>query len=194
MLLLGHVGLTLGLARVLSHDIDVRWIAVVSILPDLIDKPLRYWLAPAFTQGNTRTVGHSLTMLVLCLVGVYLGRRHIRAAWVVALLLPVHIILDGMWWFPELRVSLLWPWAGHAFPPLEEVGMQGLLAHIQRNLSNPLNLIGEVAGFLLLRHVGRRHGITSLAAWVQVWRTGRLRPDYKPPPSGSSSVGSGVPV
>src|SRR6266516_341238 len=55
-------------ARALSREIDARWVAVASLLPDLIDKPLRYMLAPGFTQGNTRTVGHSLTVLLVVMV------------------------------------------------------------------------------------------------------------------------------
>lgn len=155
MLLLGHLGLTIGLARVLSRDVDVRWVAVVSLLPDLCDKPLRYWIAPAFTQGNTRTVGHSLTMILVCLLVVYLGRRVIRAPWVMALLVWMHAILDGMW-RPALHVSLLWPWAGHDFPPLDEVGLRGLLDHLKRNLSDPVNLVGEVVGGLILLRLWRR--------------------------------------
>jgi hypothetical protein len=41
MLLFGHIGLTIGLARTLSREVDVRWVAVAAILPDIIDKPLR---------------------------------------------------------------------------------------------------------------------------------------------------------
>lgn len=159
MLLLGHLGLTIGLARALSRDVDVRWVAVVSLLPDLLDKPLRYWIAPAFTQGNTRTVGHSLTMILLCLLGVYLGRRVIRAPWVMALVVPMHALLDGMW-SPATRVSLLWPWAGHDFPPLDEVGLQGLWEHLMRNLSKPVTLVGEVVGGLILLSVWRQAGRT----------------------------------
>ena len=67
MLWLGHIGLTIGLARALSREVDARWVAVAAVLPDMIDKPLRYVLAPAFTQGNTRTVGHSLSMILMCM-------------------------------------------------------------------------------------------------------------------------------
>ena len=67
MLIFGHLGLTLGVARALSREVDVRWVAVAALLPDLLDKPLRV-LAPFFTQGNTRTVGHSLTVMLLGMV------------------------------------------------------------------------------------------------------------------------------
>ena len=73
MLLFGHIGLTLGVARALSREIDARWVAVASLLPDLIDKPLRYVLAPVFTHGNTRTVGHSLTIGAARSWGLYIS-------------------------------------------------------------------------------------------------------------------------
>jgi membrane-bound metal-dependent hydrolase YbcI (DUF457 family) len=79
MLLLGHVGLTIGLARALSREVDVRWVAVASVLPDIIDKPLRYFIAPVFTQSNTRTVGHSF-IVILSAWWWALLRRTIRGA------------------------------------------------------------------------------------------------------------------
>src|SRR5262249_40126593 len=148
MLLFGHVGLTIGLARLLSREVDVRWVAVASLLPDVIDKPLRYIVAPAFTQGNTRTVGHSLTVMLVVMV-VLLLQRTIRGVGVVALLLPLHLLLDGMW-VPEMRVSVLWPWAGNGFSPLHEVGLPGLWNHLLHDLSDPVNLAGELGGVLVM--------------------------------------------
>src|SRR5262245_9824471 len=139
MLLFGHVGLTIGLARALSREVDIRWVAVASMLPDIVDKPLRYVIAPAFTQGNTRTVGHSLTVLCVSMLVVLLLRRTIRGAGVVALVLPVHLFLDSMW-LPDTRVSLLWPWAGNEFPPVYEEGLPGLWDHLLGGLGSPVNL------------------------------------------------------
>jgi membrane-bound metal-dependent hydrolase YbcI (DUF457 family) len=164
MLLFGHIGLTLGVARALSREVDARWVAVASLLPDLIDKPLRYVLAPVFTQGNTRTVGHSLTVLLVGMVLVAFPLRHtIRGARVVALVLPVHLLLDGMW-MPDMRVSLLWPWAGSAFPPLDEVGVPGLWAHLVRDLSDPVNLAGELGGLLVLASLWHTGAFVPLPA------------------------------
>src|SRR5262245_43423927 len=111
MLLFGHVGLTIGLARALSREVDARWVAIASMLPDIIDKPLRYFIVPAFTQSNTRTVEHSLTVIVVGMMAMLLLRRTIRKTWVVALVLPVHLLLDGIW-TSGMRISLLWPWTG----------------------------------------------------------------------------------
>jgi hypothetical protein len=175
MLVFGHVGLTMGLARALSREVDIRWVAVASMLPDIIDKPLRYFIAPAFTQSNTRTVGHSLTMIVVGMVVTLLLRRSIRGAGVIALVLPLHLLLDGMW-APDLRVSLLWPWAGHAFPPLDEVGMAGLWNHLVRGLSDLVNLAGELGGMLVLGYLWYWCGLSSPARRAQVWQNGVLAP------------------
>jgi hypothetical protein len=175
MLLFGHVGLTIGLARTLSREVDVRWVAVAAMLPDIIDKPLRYFIAPAFTQNNTRTVGHSLTVLLIGIVVVFLLRRTIRGPGVVTLMLPMHLLLDGMW-ASDQRVSLLWPWAGNAFPPLYEEGMSGLWNHLMRNLSNPANLAGELGGMLVLGYLWRWCGLSSPARRARMWKTGMLMP------------------
>ena len=175
MLVFGHIGLTLGVARALSREIDARWVAVASLLPDLIDKPLRV-LAPVFTQGNTRTVGHSLTVMLVCMALVAFPlRRTIRGARVVALVLPVHLLLDGMW-VSDMRVSLLWPWAGSAFPPLHEVGVPGLWAHLGRDLSDPMNLAGELGGLLVLGFLWRWCGLADAARRARLWHTGAFVP------------------
>jgi LexA-binding, inner membrane-associated putative hydrolase len=175
MLLFGHVGLTIGLARALCREVDVRWVAVASMLPDIIDKPLRYFITPVFTHSNTRTVGHSLTVIVVGMVVVLLLRRPIRGAGIVALVLPVHLLLDSMW-ASDMRISLLWPWAGNGFPPLHEVGMTGFWHHLVGNLSDPVNLTGELGGLLVLGYLWRWCGLTSAARRAQVWQTGRLVP------------------
>lgn len=175
MLVLGHVGLTVGLARALSREVDVRWVAIASMLPDIIDKPLRYIIAPAFTQGNTRTVGHSLTVICVSMLVVLFLRRTIRGAGVVALMLPMHLFLDGMW-LPGTRVSFLWPWAGHEFPPVYEEGLSGLWDHLMGDLDSAVNLGGELGGLLVLGYWWRKCGLSSAAQRVQVWKTGLLAP------------------
>ena len=175
MLLFGHVGLTIGLARALSREVDVRWVAVASMLPDVIDKPLRYLMAPAFTQSNTRTVGHSLTVILVSMLVVLLLRRTIRGVGAVAMVLPLHLLLDGMW-VPDMRVSLLWPWAGNGFPPLNEVGMSGLWNHLVHDLCDTGNLAGELGGVLVLGHLWRWCDLSSAARRAHVWKTGVLTP------------------
>ena len=175
MLWLGHIGLTVGLARALSREVDARWVAVAAVLPDVIDKPLRYVIAPAFTQGNTRTVGHSLTAILVCMVVVLCLLHAIRGAGVIALVLPLHLLLDGMWLL-DLRVSLLWPWAGNGFPLVYERGLEGLWNHLLGDLGDPVNLAGELGGMLVLGFLWHWCGLSSPAQRAQVWKTGVLVP------------------
>jgi len=116
--------------------------------------------------------GHALTVILvgMALVAFPL-RRIIRGAWVVALLLPVHLLLDGMWGL-DMRVSPLWPWAGSAFPPLDDVGLAGLWAHLLRDLADPVNLAGELGGLLVLAFLWRWGGLADAARRTRLWHTG----------------------
>ena len=179
MLVFGHLGLTLGIARALSRDIDARWVAVASLLPDLIDKPLEYVIAPAFTHGYTRTVGHSLLVLLVGMVLVAFPlRRTIRAARVVALILPCHWLFDRMW-TPAKRGSLLWPWAGNTFAPAHDSGVQAFGANVWSDLSDPVYLWGELGGLLVLGFFWYWCGLGDAARRARLWRTGALRPSRR---------------
>jgi hypothetical protein len=145
------------------------------MLPDIIDKPLRYCITLAFTQGNTRTVGHSLTVMCVSMLVVLLLRRTIRGAGVVALMLPLHLFLDRMW-LPDERVSFLWPWAGNEFSPVYEEGLSGFWDHLMGNLRSPMYLGGELGGMLVLGYLWRWCGLSSAARRAQVWKTGLLVP------------------
>jgi hypothetical protein len=85
------------------------------------------------------------------------------------------LLLDGMW-VPDLRVSLLWPWAGNGFPALHEVGLPGLWNHLVRDLGDPVNLAGELGGLLVLGYLWRWCGLSSAARRAHVWNTGVLVP------------------
>ena len=78
MLLLGHIGVTLGLFFVielflprLKTIIDPKFLAIGAILPDLIDKPIGMVIfASTITTG--RMIGHTLLFsLLFFLLGLY---------------------------------------------------------------------------------------------------------------------------
>ena len=79
-------------------------------------------------------------------------------------------------WVPDMRVSLLWPWAGSAFPPLHELGMQGLGAHLLHDLTDPVNLVGELVGLLVLGFLWRWCGLADVTRRARLWHTGALVP------------------
>ena len=138
MLLLAHVGITLGAATLLagaakfnkksgngiltwftslSEYVDIRVILVGSLLPDIIDKPIGvFFFRDTFSSG--RIFAHSLLFLIiLAAVGFYLYRRR-HKTWLLALAFGsfVHLLLDSIWNTPN---TLLWPLLGFAFDRVE---------------------------------------------------------------------------
>ena len=92
MLLFAHVGLALATAR-LSNRLDLLFLALGSMLPDIIDKPLGLLALGSPNMG--RTFAHTFLFLLI-LAAVSFRLRDIRSAsltWGVL----VHLILDSMW-------------------------------------------------------------------------------------------------
>lgn len=137
MLLFAHVGLALATAR-LSNRLDLIFLALGSMLPDIIDKPLGLL---AFGSPNMgRTFAHTLLFLLI-LATVSFRLRDIRSAsltWGVF----VHLILDSMWSSP---VILLWPLLG-GFPPAPYLDTLSYLQILLSGLEKPEILIPELLG------------------------------------------------
>src|SRR4030043_727323 len=90
MLLFAHPGITLGAATLiadavnrkpswfasLSRYLDIRWLMVGSLLPDIIDKPVgQYFFRDTFNNG--RIFSHTLLFfIVLTAIGFFLYKRH----------------------------------------------------------------------------------------------------------------------
>ena len=72
MLPLGHMGITVAVVRVVESNfqspwVDYRLLLVASLLPDLIDKPIRY-LFGAHSIYSASNYGHSLVFLLILLI------------------------------------------------------------------------------------------------------------------------------
>lgn len=127
MFILGHIGCALaatqfgeaGYSRANRRGfgaaaklIDYRLLALGSILPDIIDKPLWLFVLPEALDA-TRLIAHTLWFPILLLIGWRLG-----AARGLNFLLPLgigsalHLVLDGMFTMPA---TLLWPFMGWVF-------------------------------------------------------------------------------
>jgi len=137
MLLFAHVGLALATARLYSR-LDLLFLALGSILPDIIDKPLGLLLFGSPNMG--RTFAHTLLFLLI-LGAISLRLRDIRLAsltWGVF----IHLILDSMWSSP---VILLWPLLG-GFPPAPYLDTLTYLQILLLGLEEPGILIPELLG------------------------------------------------
>ena len=170
MLVLGHAGITLGVATLLAgtvpgirasqgrvswfaslgNRIDIRLLLLGSLLPDIIDKSVGiFFFREAFASG--RIYAHTLLFLILiAAVGFYLYKCH-RKVWLLTLAFGVfmHLVLDEMWHGPA---TLFWPFLGFTF---ERVDLTDWALNIfQALMSNPEVYITEATGLAVLLWFG----------------------------------------
>jgi len=173
VLILGHVGITFGVAvaaeaalRVrhgntgprgfvarirratasLARRVDLRLMMVAALLPDIIDKPLGL-LVLGDTYGTGRLFCHALIFPVaLAAVGLLLWHvRRVSALLILAYGSALHLVLDAMWRTPT---TLFWPITAittHAGSPGNWLSrvLEGLL-------HNPATYVPEIAGAIIL--------------------------------------------
>lgn len=147
-MLFWHLGATLWLFRWIFRDpkVDVRFLFVGAILPDVIDLPLgTLLLADRYSTGELWS--HSLLAATLYMVVVLLatrrGRR--RRAWMaLGVGWLFHLLLDGMWVDQEV---FLWPFFGVEIPagatPFWSLAWE-------RALSDPWRWVTEALGVAYL--------------------------------------------
>jgi membrane-bound metal-dependent hydrolase YbcI (DUF457 family) len=155
-MILWHLGATLLLARYVFRDarMDLRWVALGSLLPDLIDKPIAAVLFND-TFETHRIFSHALITPVVALFVVLAltdrGSVARRAAIGVVIGAMFHLILDGAWIDPE---AFLWPFFGFDFPRVVDSAIVPLLS---RMVQSPMVWIGEGLGAAYLVYLWRRY-------------------------------------
>ena len=141
MLLFAHLGLALLIARPFKR-IDLAFLAVGSMLPDIIDKPLGFLIFGTMNHG--RIFAHTLLFLLI-LAALAVSIRDIRLASLGAGVL-IHLSLDFMWNSP---VILLWPLLG-PFPPADYTDVISYLQMLLQGLRDPSILVPECLGLAYL--------------------------------------------
>jgi membrane-bound metal-dependent hydrolase YbcI (DUF457 family) len=138
MLFFAHLGMALFAANFVKR-LDLAFVALGSLLPDIIDKPLG---AVVFgTPAMGRTFAH--TLLFLLLIATFAAyAKDIRLMSLSGGVLS-HLILDSMWNSP---VILLWPLLG-SFPLAAHVGMMGYFEMLIMGLRSPAVFLPECFGF-----------------------------------------------
>lgn len=130
----------------LASYLDIRFLLLGSLLPDLIDKPIGIYLfREVFESG--RIFCHTLLFAVLiALAAIYLFRRSGKT-WLIALSLGVltHLIFDQMWLSP---LTLLWPLYGLVFDKSYPENWLGDIFY--RLFSEPGVFIPELLGAIVL--------------------------------------------
>jgi len=152
MLPTGHIewtwaGLNLIQRRTgLFEDADYRLMALAVLAPDLLDKPLAWFVFPdanaALFFGHTLLL-HSLVWLAVAMTG------RLRRWLPYLLALSAHLIEDRMWGFTQ---TLLWPLRGWGWHPWQHVGTPNemLHAYLQIILAEPILIILDAIGAVLL--------------------------------------------
>jgi hypothetical protein len=156
MLLFAHVGLALASARFLSQ-VSLAFLALGSMLPDIIDKPLGLIVFGSPSMG--RIFAHTLLFLMLLSALCVYSRdiRFISITWGVL----IHFSLDFMWNSPK---TFLWPLLG-PFPSVPLLDTMSFLQMLLSGLKNPGILIPEIAGlaYLIFFAYARRR---QASAWM----------------------------
>ena len=145
MLLFGHIGITLGVAWLIESKlrvkIDYRQIAIGSLLPDMIDKPVGMILLPI---NNGRIFGHTLLFVLILLI---IGLKY-RKSLFLSFASFLHLIEDEIWNEPE---TLFWPLLGE-FPAKEHSSFYEYIERILSEYTPSLShvFISEVIGFIII--------------------------------------------
>lgn len=167
MFLLGHLGIGLGLAWLLSWKsrarVDYRLVLFGSVLPDLIDKPLGIALGL-----ETRIWAHTFLFLFSVLLVSFMPP--FGALRFVGFGVATHLLLDEIW----IRPDIVWyPAYGWWFPPaaFDTERWFETLFH------DPVVQAAEVIGAVILIAFALRHRIRSWNAVLEFARHGTLPVD-----------------
>lgn len=171
-MILWHVGATLAAARYVFRDpgMDLRWVAVGSLLPDLIDKPIGSIMFHDIF-GTHRLVAHSIVFPVIVLAAVLTVTRRGSASRSAAIGVVIgslfHLVLDGAWADPA---AFWWPALGAGFP---EVADSAFVPLLRRMVADPWVWAGEAVGAAYLVYL-RRRWIAEAGGLVAVLHSGRI--------------------
>lgn len=155
-MILWHLGATALLVRYVFRDprMDLRWVLVGALLPDLVDKPI----GSVFfndTLGSDRLVAHAVVFPVVAMFVVLLvtPRGSASRKGLIGLVIGAlfHLVLDAAWADPE---AFWWPFFGFEFPPRPDSAIGPLLG---RMITDPLVWVGEIAGLSYLVYLWRRY-------------------------------------
>jgi inner membrane protein len=145
MLLLGHLGITIGAASLIEKfignsnkdnekvSIDYRLVMVGSMLPDIIDKPL-VLLTASKPVGSARFIAHSLIFIIgIFLLGeIYQVIYKRQGIILIACASLAHMVEDSIWKSPK---ALFWPWYNwlltNSKKSLPTMNMQGINKRVE---------------------------------------------------------------
>ncbi len=151
------------------RQMDIRLLAIGSLLPDIIDKPVGlFFFGETFSSG--RIFSHTLLFFVLLAgTGLYVYMKQGKT-WLIPLAFGtfIHLVLDQMWRTPQ---TLLWPLFGLHF---ERRGIEHWLTRVIHGLlTDPAVYVPELVGaaffISLILVLLRRRELSSLIRYGHIW-------------------------
>lgn len=166
-----HVAATTAIARYSFRDdnMDLRFLALGALLPDLIDTPIGLIAYNRFEA--VRLFGHSLLFAAIVMTWIVLATRRgrPRKKWMpVAIGILIHLFLDAMWANPE---TLWWPVLGSTF---SSGGAASVGDYVSSVMRSPWVWAGEAVGIAYMVVLAKRGGLAQRGARHELIRTGRL--------------------
>lgn len=171
----GHIALTWGVSTMLQKDarspmrLDYRLLAVCSLAPDLIDKPLALFV---FTDAQTsQLIAHSLIPNLMFLI---LALLFYHKALPYVLALNLHLIADRMWnhtesfWWPLFGWDVFWQ-----FRPMNTPDVM-LTVYLEIITRYPQVWVIEIIALLYLAWFGYRYRLYRLDMLKQFILTGQV--------------------
>ena len=148
---------------------DLRFLALGAILPDLIDLPIG--VALWSTVEHVRLMSHSIVFGAIVMIVVLLATRRgpTRKRWMLfAVGILIHLALDAMWRLPE---TLWWPLFGWGFATS---GFASYGAYFADLVTNPLLWLGELTGLAYLAFLWRASDLGDPDARMRLRTTGTV--------------------
>jgi hypothetical protein len=169
--ILWHAGLTMLIVWFVlrgNQRVDYRIVAIASLIPDLIDKPIgRIIFKSRFESG--RIYAHTLILnLALFCVLFFMRGRAKRKFVLIPLSSLLHLAEDGVWSTPKI---FWWPLFGTSFP--KEPVSGGTLAFLGA-FTSPAMIVQEAIGLAAILFLLGSHGLLTADGIRSFIRTGHL--------------------
>jgi inner membrane protein len=133
----------------LADRIDIRFLFLGALLPDIIDKPIGRLLFQE-TFENGRIFAHTLVFLVvLTLIGLYMYKKGgSLAGLTLSFGVLTHLLLDAMWQLPQ---TLFWPLYGFSFDKYytDLYSWSGIQHAVEEVLARPVIVLPELIGAMV---------------------------------------------
>ena len=168
-MILWHAGLSMVIVWFVMRGnprVDYRVVAVASLIPDIIDKPIgRILFKSRFESG--RIFGHTLLLNVAVFCVLFFMRGRAKRQFV---LVPIssllHLAEDGIWSTPRV---FWWPLFGSEFPKEPVTG--GPLAFL---LASAGIVVQEAVGLAAILFLLSAHGLLNPEGIRSFLKTGHL--------------------